>query len=108
MTGKLYCYPCNMTFRVEAPARNKPEAEHTTCECGRHFWHSGASGGKPARVGVWPKDAEREATAMCERNREAGIFTVGSNEAEMAALKRAIAIRHWSEDAFMALGNRDK
>ena len=58
MTETLYCYPCNMTFRVEAPARNKPEAEHTTCECGRHFWHSGAHGDKPARVGVWPKDVE--------------------------------------------------
>ena len=38
-------------------------------------------------------EAEHEARAMCERNREAGIFTVGSNAAEMAALKRALDMR---------------
>ena len=54
-TETLYCYPCNMTFRVE----NAPKtavAETTHCrDCGRVFWHAGLASGF-ARVGVWPEN----------------------------------------------------
>ena len=53
-------------------------------------WIYAKSNGVPLLTFV---NAEREATAMCERNRKAGIFTVGSNATEMAALKRAIDMR---------------
>ena len=64
----LYCYPCNMTFRVEAPFFRAGDgvAEHTTCECGRHFWHVSAKVTAQGvirnvgRVGVWPENVDRE------------------------------------------------
>lgn len=57
MPDTLYCYPCNMTFRVEAPASKR--TERSTCECGRHYWHVvSRRKGEPARVGVWPENVE--------------------------------------------------
>lgn len=44
----IYCYPCNMHFRVAAPSRK--DIQRTACaECGRYFWHTGHSGRKGAR-----------------------------------------------------------
>ena len=59
MTETIYCYPCNMTFRVEAPRHSRGET--TKCvHCGRRFWHLAPQKRGPARVGVWPEDADRE------------------------------------------------
>ena len=53
MTETLYCFPCNMTFRVSYP---HADAERATCECGRHFWHKATDSGYAIRVGVWPEN----------------------------------------------------
>lgn len=64
MTEALYCYPCNMTFCVEAPL--KRAAEHFTCECGRRFWHAKGNGELTVKIGVWPENAGTSLEAIAK------------------------------------------
>ena len=56
MTEPVYCFACNMTFRVEPPPSKSTERLGCS-ECGRAFWQSKiitVNGGDASRVGVWP------------------------------------------------------
>ena len=53
----IFCYPCNMNFRVEKP-RNQLTPTTKRHDCGRLFWHTVGHGSGPAKVGVWPEGVE--------------------------------------------------
>lgn len=55
----VYCYPCNMTFRVQVP-RYQNSVQATKCnDCGRRWWHVIRNEPtKDAVVGVWPENVE--------------------------------------------------
>ena len=53
----IYCFPCNMHFRVEQP-RTQVTPTTRCYYCGRRFWHTSGHGKGPAKVGVWPENVE--------------------------------------------------